>query len=409
MTTDGRQELEERLFNVQNGRCYICEEEIDYQLQNLDIDHIVPRAKGGKDEPNNFALTHSSCNRSKGASNLKVARALAKFNRLRAQALLSGKRGTNLGDVLDLYSGSKSRLKLRCLDGKIDFSLSEIGDDTIRSVNVFEDRLSKIQSIFTSLPLAYLHHDDRINPRDIGTNLRGLIEEFLDGNPQLHVALAWWAEEEDGAGTVKVFDGQHKAAAQILLGVKELPVRIFINPDTDVLLQANTNAGSKLRQVAFDTAVMRHLGSTLYHERERQYRDDRSLSDDDYSFSEHDLVRFFRATRREMERYIIDAQRDSVTHSADNKLLEFVEWSGKGAERPLSYSAIENSFFKELLYKKALTEPLNQSIESRQREKEQLVKIMSMFAEVFFIDKWDPDTGGRQVESRIRKGRRDST
>ena len=30
--------------------------------------------------------------------------------------------------------------------------------------------------------------------------------------------------------------------------------------------QANTNAGGKLRQVAFDAAVMRHLGSSLYHE-----------------------------------------------------------------------------------------------------------------------------------------------
>ena len=53
-----------------------------------------------------------------------------------------------------------------------------------------------------------------------------LIEEFMKKRPQLQISLAWWAPESDSSGPVKVFDGQHKAAAQILLGVNVLPVRI---------------------------------------------------------------------------------------------------------------------------------------------------------------------------------------
>ena len=70
-----------------------------------------------------------------------------------------------------------------------------------------------MNSFFATFPLEYLHHDDRINPRNIGSNIRGLIEEFLRKRPQLHVALAWWAPDAEGAGLLKVFDGQHKAAA----------------------------------------------------------------------------------------------------------------------------------------------------------------------------------------------------
>jgi hypothetical protein len=153
---------------------------------------------------------------------------------------------------------------------------------------------------------------------------------------------------------------------------------------------------------------MRHLGSTLYLERIHQYRGIRGLPDDDYSFSEQDLVRFFRGERREMERYIIDAQRSAITQEPDNKLLEFVEWAGKVADRPLSYNSLDRSFFKEFLYKKALDTPIDEGMEQgtnpRMLEREQMVRMMNLFAEVFFVNQWDPDLGGRQLESRLQKG-----
>jgi hypothetical protein len=268
-----------------------------------------------------------------------------------------------------------------------------------------------MESFFVKLPIEYVHHDDRINPRSIGSNIRGLIEEFMQKRPLLHTGLAWWAPEgQESCGAVKLFDGQHKAAAQILLGARDILVRIFVEPDVDVLLQANTNAGGKLRQVAFDTAVLRHLGSSLYADRVKRYRSMRGLDDNDYSFSEQDLVRFFRGERREMERYIIDAQRDAITHDPENSLLEFVEWAGKGADRPLAYTTIERSFFREFLYKTALETPIDAGMEQgtnpRLLERKQMVRVMSMFADVFFIGQWDPELGGRRVENRLQAGER---
>ena len=64
-----RAELERRLLDLQSGNCFICDEPINLVLHQgqLDIDHIVPLAQQGADEENNFALTHASCNRMKGA------------------------------------------------------------------------------------------------------------------------------------------------------------------------------------------------------------------------------------------------------------------------------------------------------------------------------------------------------
>jgi len=370
--------------------------------------YLASLAEAGLDAENNFALTHASCNRSKGASNLEVARRLAEFDRLQEEAREAGKRGANLGDVLERHGGAEVQLRLRCQDGIADFSFSEAGQNEILRVPLLHDKLSGMLSFFASMPLEALHHDDRINPRSIRPNIRGLIEEFIGKRPQLHVALASWAPGEDGAGAPKIFAEQDKAAAQILLGVRNLLVRVIVEPDTNVLLQANRNAGGKLRQVAFDAAVMRHLGSTLYVERVNQYRALRGLAEDDYSFSEQDVVRFVRSERREMERYIVDAQRDAMTHDPTNKLLEFVEWAGKAADRPLSYNAIERAFFKEFLYRKSLDNSIDQGLEQgtnpRLLEREQLVRIMSLFAEVSFIGQWDPETGGSKLESRVQKG-----
>ena len=202
LDAEQRAKLEQKLLARQSGRCFICDEPVDLMLHKgqLDIDHIDPLIEDGLDAENNFAITHASCNRSKGAANLEIARRLAEFERLQERAQETGKRGANLGDVLERHGGAKALLRIRREATHAEFSLPEVGDNGIRKVPIYRDKLSGMDTIFTALPLEYLHHDDRINPRSIGANIRGLIEEFLQKRPQLHVALGWWAPEKDGSG-----------------------------------------------------------------------------------------------------------------------------------------------------------------------------------------------------------------
>ena len=136
LTDEARQELERRLHDRQSTRCFICDQTIDLVVQKgqLDIDHIDPLVKDGLDAENNFALTHAPCNRKKGASNLQVARRIAEFERLQEAARQAGKRGANLGDVLQRHGGGEARLLIRCQDGHAEFSLSEAGENQVRRV-----------------------------------------------------------------------------------------------------------------------------------------------------------------------------------------------------------------------------------------------------------------------------------
>jgi hypothetical protein len=167
---DERARLEKRLHDRQSGKCFICDRPIDLVLHkgDLDVDHIDPLAEQGLDDENNFAITHASCNRSKGASDLRLARRMAEFETLQVEARDKGERGANLGHLLAKHGGGKAKLKLQRQDGKVKYSLSAAGDTRIHEIPLYRDKLSGVEYFFSVLPIAYLHHDDRINPRSIG-------------------------------------------------------------------------------------------------------------------------------------------------------------------------------------------------------------------------------------------------
>ena len=183
---------------------------------------------------------------------------------------------------------------------------------------------------------------------------------------------------------------------------------MFIKPDLKTLLQTNTNAGDKLRQVAFNKEVLRHLGSSLYAERVKQYQEAHGLQEDECDFSEKDLVAHFQGEKREVQKYIVDWVRDSVNHHEENHLKEYVEWAGRTSDKPLAYSTVERTFFSVFLYKYALDTPIAFGMERgdnpRILERDQLVRMMSLFADIFCVGKWDPDLGGRRLEARLRTG-----
>ncbi|MEP0860270.1 MAG: HNH endonuclease [Ignavibacterium sp.] len=400
--------LREKLFAAQNGKCFICEKPMDLKLHsnNLDVDHIIPLKLAGKDDPSNFALTHSSCNRAKQASDLNVARILRRIEEMRND-LLQLNRGIHLGDILGQANGSKYELKFNLEDSVISYSFPELEDNNIYKVPVYKDDLSGFKYFFAKLPIEYLYHDDKINPRSIGQNISKLIQEFYLKRPQLHISLAWIDLTDENKTKVKIFDGQHKAAAQVLLGIRTLPVRIFINPNLDILLTTNTNAGTTLRQVAFDKSVQRHLGSALYIDRVERYKKELGLSEDNYNFSEKDLIRYFKGESREMKRYILDALRDSITHNENNKLKEYIDFGGKGKDRPISYSSIEKTFYSFFIHQEALDTPINMGLEDgtnpRELEKEQIVELMNIVADEV-VKGFDINLGTFKIENKIQSG-----
>jgi hypothetical protein len=408
LTPTERKELVTTLWKIQNGLCFITEEPIDIELHSsiLDIDHVVPSKLNGKDDPSNFALTFSSANRAKQASDLKLARILHRFKKIQEELQIQEDRSPNLDDIVRSKGGSKYNLKFRREGDEIIYSFAQAGKtDLIKSL-VYKDKLSGLEYFFAVLPIEFVFHDDKINPRSIGSNITKLIDEFYNGNPQLHIQLGWIDIKENAESSVKIFDGQHKAAAQVMLGVTELPVRIFINPNEDLIIKTNFRAGTSLRQVAFDKSVQRNLGNTLYIDRVERYQKELNLDPENLNFSEKELTNYFKGESRELKRYILDAVRDGVTRNHDNKLMEFVDLGGRAKEKPISYSTIEKTFYSFFIFQDVLETPISYRLEEglnpRSLEKSQITKLMNIIAEEIYIDKFDLEIGTSRIENKIQ-------
>jgi len=409
LNTAERTLLINKLHDTQNGKCFICQESIDLIVHSdtLDIDHIIPLKLGGKDDPINFGLTHSSCNRSKQDTNLEVARILKKFEKVK-EKIKSENRGVNLQDLLTRANGAKHKLNFSRQDGKIRYSLSQIGDNNVYEIPIYTDELTKDEFFFVQLPIEYIFHDDEINPRSIGDNISKLVKEFYNKNPQLHISLGWTDIKDGEASEIKLFDGQHKAAAQILLGVRKIPVRVFVNPDKDKITLTNFHAGTTLRQVAFDKSVQRHLGNTLFYQRIKRYQEEHNLLEDDYSFSERDLLNYFKGESREVKRYILDSTRDAITYSPENKLRVYMELGGRSNTYPVSYSTVEKTFFSFFIQQDVLQTPINYKLEEgdnpRELEKSQIIELMNIITEEILEGKFDLELGTYRIENKVQGG-----
>ena len=62
-----------RLYGVQEGVCVGCDTHFPFRV--MDVDHILPRSRGGTDHPDNLQLLCSGCNRSKGNKTMAEWRA----------------------------------------------------------------------------------------------------------------------------------------------------------------------------------------------------------------------------------------------------------------------------------------------------------------------------------------------
>jgi len=402
---EDRRDLIERLYRNQTEKCYVCKKEINLAVHKVDIDHIKAIARGGPDDESNWGLTHDGCNRSKGTRDLQLQRILCEF---RNHVEIHTKNGgtLTLNEALQELAPERQEVGYRIQGNQIKVSWTE-GEkpDTETHYLLEEPGNPPAKSFLARIPFMCLFHDHEINPRSI-VDLEPMIEEFYKGYVQLQPSLATLTTDgSDGKAKILVFDGQHKAAAQLYARRKRLFVRVFVDYNKNRLKETNFRAHTKLAQVHFPQLINDRVGSDLFVEEFDKFR----LTSDLKKDSEKSFFRRYldKSLKSEYMAYFKNNLRYEIltgkAGAEDNKLLSFTETVTSRAKKfPLSYDTLQKSFLQHMLFLKSAREPMELTEKLRKQERENLIRIMNMFVdEILANNRFDLDLGIYRLEERL--------
>lgn len=231
------------------------EQEIRHLDGDTEIDEVSPFLQGEGSTRDNLEIVHYACHKTKQDSDLRVARALIRLRRIQKEQY-----APNLSSILERFGGAKYLLWLMEENQQINYILSDIGDNRIVKCPIQIEALFKMKYFFTKLPIEYSFQDDRVNP--IHTHVvHKFVQEFIKKPSRLFVSTEWVKlEQESGRTKVNMFDAGHRVTAQVLLGARQLPMRVFLNPNRDLLSEVEHTHHRMDPQMASSINLQRNEG-----------------------------------------------------------------------------------------------------------------------------------------------------
>ena len=398
LTTEERKELIERLHRRQDGRSYISKKPIDLKVHEVEIDHIVSLDRGGIDNESNWGLVLKAENRSKGTKDLQLMRYIYQFREHRNK-YISSKRDFTFGDALKEFYPKRKPVKIEISNNTVKMWFEENG--TIRELEypLLVDEIDKtVKSFIGMLPFTILFHDSTINPRSI-VDLEPMIEEFYNKNPQLLPSLAILDVDSSGKGRIMVFDGQHKAAAQLYVRSPRLFVRTFVDIEKAKIKRTNFRAHTLLAQIHFPQLISDKVGHDLFILDFEPYLEAVDWGEgSEVSFlKKEEISEEYRGYLGNWLKYrtLIDDE------GGRHRILEYVETvSARSKKYPLSYDTLTKTFMK-LLFLSPSEDKLSISQKYRELELENLKKLMDIYVEEVLDGKFDLDRGIYKLEERL--------
>jgi hypothetical protein len=256
-----------------------------------------------------------------------------------------------------------------------------------------------VESFVGMIPFKCIYHDKGVNPRSIA-DLEPLIEEFYDKRPQLQPSLAH-LEVADSAQPSKImlFDGQHKAAAQLFNNRDGLLTRVFVNTSISLLKDTNFRAHTVLAQIHFPDIVEDKVGRDLFREAFDVYltQTDPAQGSEQQFIDSLEQGSDYRAHLKRFIKY------ESLFSQGQHRILNYVEtiWT-RSKKYPLVYDTLDKSFFRFFLYlHPASAEHLKETQEFRRLERENLSRLMTIFVEEVLDNRFEIRTGIYKIEQRL--------
>ena len=272
---------EKKIVREKYGKlCYICEVSLDgYADNEIQYDHIFSHASeitGGEDL-DKFAPIHASSNPAK--KNCHLGKGTKTWYDYKEELRIKSK--------LKKITG----LKDLCKDAKQCY-FKKISDTEIvlngKHIQLYNQKLFGKEDnlyFFDDIDVDYIENDNLIQLRPLDEDKILPLTLHLRGSVQLLPSIGRLDLKEN---KIKIFDGQHKAVAQIIGNEKKsIPCIIFVDPDISSLQRTVFDAHSKFLQQRYKRSHIMDKIAEQYKAKVEQWK----LAHGDFPYSEMDILK----------------------------------------------------------------------------------------------------------------------
>lgn len=365
--------------NTREGkvRCFVNDHPIDDE-NLIEYHHINPFYFTGETQIETLAPVCKDHHRRIGLLSIEEYR-----KRLELEEYFKDKKIVRLDDILQIKSKKiGEKLKTEFIGNQIKIYFDNSVTPLLLPLNKFP--VTKFQYFYILLPIEFIKNDKDLQPRPLEIKRMWELFRHLNTHTQLAPAICRLINTDE----VLLFDGQHKSAAQIWAGRKEIECKIYIEPNIMVLKETNLTAHDKLRQMPFYTSILINKWADIFKEEWEEYNE--SIDNK----SEKGFITFLNnrgKSNAESKKMIESNIYDSIIEDQTNNIAEYLAEKNRSKSTPLTTNALKVTFFKHFIASPPLDINIDESDTLRELERINVVKLLNLFIEETLNKRWNPE------------------
>jgi hypothetical protein len=381
-------------------RCFISGDIIK-KNDDVEYDHIHPFSKDGETTTSNIRIVLKDYNRRKFDQSLYDIR-----DNIRLERLFEAKKNNiRLQDIFELKDIRKRNTHATLNGGSI-----KVDDgNSALEFPIFHDAILNAHYFYGRIPISWLENDDQegLQPRVIDYKRLIIIRDHLKSHPQLAPSIRRLLGNK-----LKLFDGQHKLAAQVLNNHSEADIKVYVSPDDteeskrlfDNLMITNLEAHSKLKQVPFYTSTLLDRLSVIYKDFLEEFISTKAPE----QHTEENFIRFLATQKRFSSADAKEILRSAIKNAAlhGSALENYVAEASKDASFPITVDLLNTTIFRSTLYLEPSSSRFTSHTDYRNSEAANFLEISNLLVQETGIQDWVPHSKGKTLTNSQLKARR---
>lgn len=345
--------------------------------ESIEFHHIKPFSLGGSTTTDNIAPVCKKHHLTVGTMSLQEYR-----DKIELSNFFDGGDPKYLDDLIKSKTGKNSeKIKYDTDDNKITLYFN----DHPHQFPLYICAVTNWNYFYGSLPAECIGNDRELQPRPLREGNLWKLYRHFQSNTQLSPSIC----RVDASGDLLLFDGQHKAAAQIWAGRKNIECKVYLNPESRVLKETNLDAHGPYRQMPFYSHELMQKYADIFGEDWNEFMETEGEKSELHFYNF--LINAKQKTKAQAKNEIALAMYNEIIDNANNKLSRYLSEKHRGRKQPLSYARLNKTFFQHMIVPPPVSDEFESDTYFRGEEKQNIVKLMSIVAEEGLDGKWNPE------------------